>query len=306
MLIGLVLGELCGYLLYFTGLLIPAVLLAFLILYDRRKGKRKPFFILFFILLLSMLLGNLSACLEKHKVEVIRNFCEQTDGASYFVKGVILERKESDSGYVTFTLGRPTLALTSEESEFTFHGKLQLTGSLSEEEKKKYLPGDEVCFPASVSLPSLPSNPGSFHERIYYFSNGIYLRGFFTSCDLIKKSQFSLQKAAYLLRNQMERVYRDHLGQEESAILSAMVFADKSGLTQEEKQLFEENGLMHLLAVSGLHVSIVGGRIYKTLRKKGQTYLISCLFGWILYFFMAVWQVLPVPSAGPSVCMHSF
>ena len=44
LLIGLVLGELCGYLLYLTGVMIPASLLMAGLSFDRSAGKGKPFY----------------------------------------------------------------------------------------------------------------------------------------------------------------------------------------------------------------------------------------------------------------------
>ena len=46
-------------------------------------------------------------------------------------------------------------------------------------------------------------------------------------------------------------------------LLKAMFLGDKTELSSEEKRLYEENGVAHLLAVSGLHVSIVGGMLFR-------------------------------------------
>ena len=41
----------------------------------------------------------------------------------------------------------------------------------------------------------------------------------------------------------------------------------KNGLSDEVKDDFKESGLIHLLAVSGLHISLAGRRVYKLVRK---------------------------------------
>ena len=46
--------------------------------------------------------------------------------------------------------------------------------------------------------------------------------------------------------------------------------------------------MAHLLAVSGLHVSIVGGMLFRFLRKKGRSYAFSCMVGSGILFFYAI------------------
>ena len=47
---------------------------------------------------------------------------------------------------------------------------------------------------------------------------------------------------------------------------------------EEEKRLYEENGVAHLLAVSGLHVSIVGGMLFRFLRNGQNGFKIILLW----------------------------
>lgn len=46
-----------------------------------------------------------------------------------------------------------------------------------------------------------------------------------------------------------------------------MVLGDKSGLSDEVKQLYQENGIAHVLAISGLHISLIGASLFFVLRK---------------------------------------
>ncbi len=41
-----------------------------------------------------------------------------------------------------------------------------------------------------------------------------------------------------------------------------MVLGDKSGLSDEVKQLYQENGIAHVLAISGLHISLIGASLF--------------------------------------------
>lgn len=57
-----------------------------------------------------------------------------------------------------------------------------------------------------------------------------------------------------------------------AGIVSAMVLGDKSGLSDEVKQLYQENGIAHVLAISGLHISLIGASLFFVLRK----YFMQC------------------------------
>ena len=74
-----------------------------------------------------------------------------------------------------------------------------------------------------------------------------------------------------------------------AGIVSAMVLGDKSGLSDEVKQLYQENGIAHVLAISGLHISLIGASLFFVLRKyfmpmQGAAVVTMVLFVSLWYF----------------------
>lgn len=61
-------------------------------------------------------------------------------------------------------------------------------------------------------------------------------------------------------------------GEEDGSLFAAMLLGDKSGLPEEIRDLYQKNGIAHLLAVSGLHLSLVSVAVYGALRKAGAGY----------------------------------
>lgn len=57
-----------------------------------------------------------------------------------------------------------------------------------------------------------------------------------------------------------------------AGVLSSMLLGDKSYLDDEIKDLYQVSGISHILAISGLHISIVGMAFYKLLRKRRVSY----------------------------------
>ncbi len=53
--------------------------------------------------------------------------------------------------------------------------------------------------------------------------------------------------------------------EEDAAILRAMLLGEKGMLTQETKDLYQGTGIIHILAISGLHIAIIGMGLYRLL-----------------------------------------
>ena len=86
-----------------------------------------------------------------------------------------------------------------------------------------------------------------------------------------KESWFSVIKEVglplKLLRTTLTLFLKKTIGGEEGAIAAALVTGDRSGISETVKQNFVDAGLAHLLAISGLHLSLVAGLFFVGLRR---------------------------------------
>ncbi|MCR4612027.1 MAG: DNA internalization-related competence protein ComEC/Rec2 [Lachnospiraceae bacterium] len=128
---------------------------------------------------------------------------------------------------------------------------------------------------------NIARNEGNFDEKSYYNSCGTLMKVKGSIMEYSEKD-FSLQEALYQFRESIKEVLESNLPGEESGIMSAMCLGDKSNLDAEVKDMFKLSGLAHILAISGLHISIVGMGIYKLLRKRGMGYVVSGIISSIL------------------------
>ena len=67
--------------------------------------------------------------------------------------------------------------------------------------------------------------------------------------------------------------------QRAAGFYQAMILGDKTNLDQGLKDLFLLGGISHIIAISGLHVSILGRGVYKVLRKNGISFGIAGAIG---------------------------
>ena len=111
-----------------------------------------------------------------------------------------------------------------------------------------------------------PSNPGQFNLAKYYCSLGIL--GQFKKCKIIKQatSYSGFREGIWLLRRSADENLRQELGEEDGALISAMLLGEKAGLDEEDKNLYQRNGISHILAISGLHLMLLGMGIFKILK----------------------------------------
>ncbi|OEH93681.1 DNA internalization-related competence protein ComEC/Rec2 [Bacillus solimangrovi] len=63
----------------------------------------------------------------------------------------------------------------------------------------------------------------------------------------------------------------EHFDQPSSGIVQALIFGERSNLLEEMKQSFQQFGIIHLLAISGLHVSLLTTALFFLLIRLGLT-----------------------------------
>lgn len=121
-------------------------------------------------------------------------------------------------------------------------------------------------------------NPGVFDYRLYCRSRGIsgivYADGYTVTGGKARVFSDSL----YRIRRQLSERLKMIALPEDAGILSAVLFGEKEDLDSGIYELYRKNGISHLLAISGLHVSIVGLGIWKLFRKGGAGFWISGIF----------------------------
>lgn len=123
-------------------------------------------------------------------------------------------------------------------------------------------PGDRIAV-AGVLLPARGArNPADFDYRRFLALRGVHatLRADgASSVAVLAPPEALLTRAANALRQRVRRALGANVQSEEArAVLAALLVADRSNIPEDTRDLFVRAGLVHLLAVSGLHVLLVG------------------------------------------------
>ncbi len=142
--------------------------------------------------------------------------------------------------------------------------------------------GKKISLCGTVSLFDTSHNPGNFDQQMYYAKQDIYASVWCNEVIEISGETDWLRDGLYRLKTQWTEQIKKTMGEEKGGILCAMLFADKSSMDADIRELYQKSGIGHVLAISGLHISFIGIGIYHLLRKTGLSYMISGIAGVVL------------------------
>lgn len=100
-------------------------------------------------------------------------------------------------------------------------------------------------------------NPGEFDSKAYYEAMGISGRMFGEEIEIINSRHSPVLEALRQAKEWGKKRLSRFAG-EDAPLFQAAVLGDKSGLSKDVKALYQKNGIAHLLAISGLHMSFLG------------------------------------------------
>ncbi|WP_029230863.1 DNA internalization-related competence protein ComEC/Rec2 [Butyrivibrio sp. VCB2006] len=138
---------------------------------------------------------------------------------------------------------------------------------MSKEDYKEPEIGQKISVSGTKKSFQSPRNYGEFDSRLYYSTLKIAYRIKNAQIGYTSCSTDLFSEELYRIKYQLESVFDKCLEPGDAAIMKAIVLGDKAFMDEETKQLYKDAGIIHIMAVSGLHISILGMGLYKLLRK---------------------------------------
>lgn len=111
------------------------------------------------------------------------------------------------------------------------------------------------------------TNPGEFDAADYY--QIMEQQGRLMDCRILAQSSTysAFQDTMYCVREYLSLLTEACFDEEDASVMRAMLLGEKGTLDVELKELYRQNGIIHILAISGLHLSVIGMGCYKLLGK---------------------------------------
>jgi competence protein ComEC len=173
-----------------------------------------------------------------------------------------------------------------------------------------FVPGDRLiirCIPEEINN---RSNPYEFNYRFYMENHGIKYYTFIDKDNILIHSipeHRKLTHRALMIREKIISMFRERgIEGERLALVAAITLGQKDMLDQEQKQHFIKAGVMHIMAVSGLHAMILSMFIFRILFfLKGRLNFIR-----VIITIIVLWAFAFITGLSPSVMraaiMYSF
>ncbi len=189
------------------------------------------------------------------------------------VRGTVVDAPEQTDEATRFVLEVDTLFGSRDTAAVEGQVRATLKPSPWDDEVgpfPKLRQGDVTRLRGSLRHPPGLRNPGGFDYGAYLSRRGICCTLYVDTPDHVTvlgsrrgAIENALVSVRVHVRRQVDRYVPSAGGR---AVLRALLLGDRSRITDAQRDRFAKTGLMHLLAVSGLHVFLVGMVLYTLLR----------------------------------------
>ena len=156
------------------------------------------------------------------------------------------------------------------------------------EEKEEYMKkiklGQTVYLEGVMKEPSQNTNKYLFNYKKYLLSKKIYYT--FTIKKIDINENISMQ---YKIKNSLI----DRIEKLNSPYLYAFILGDTSFIDSSIKSIYQSNGISHLLAISGMHITLLFSTIYKLLEKIKRTKFNILFVSILLLFYLFLVNFTP-------------
>ena len=196
-------------------------------------------------------------------------------------------------------------ALTHKNNFIARSGKLYLyTNKTETPHFNRY---DKIVIPNQIQIPRLINNPGAFEYKNYLKSEGFDYTCFFQTDSIIKLNahsnshpflSFTLKLDAF--RKKCINYLKASLSKESFSIATALLTGTKIYVESDLKNLYASNGVMHIMAISGLHVGLIFLILNFAMRFFGTDWISKTIK--LMLILICLWSYALFSGNSSSVC----
>ena len=169
-----------------------------------------------------------------------------------FFIGIIDEIKNNDDYY-----------------KITIKSKEKIIGSYYSKEPINISLGDKITFTGTLNKPKNNTIPNTFNYRKYLYNHHIYYLVKIDNIKVISKTRSVKYKVKnYIIKRSEKFKHSDYF--------KAFLIGDKSEM--DDYSIFQKNGVSHLFAISGMHLSLLSGIILFVFKKSRFKEILACIF----------------------------
>jgi competence protein ComEC len=194
---------------------------------------------------------------------LFHRFKEKQEAA---VVGTLLAAPEFDGRISRVEIASSHLRLPEDQKFVPTQGTLLL--HLAAPWPANLLPGDSLVVRANLKHPESFQSPGAFDYQRHLAFQGIFASGFSRSPYFVHKVEERqnfwqrLRYAPERARTSIGSLIDSAVDEEHRGLYRAILIGDSSAINDEVMESFKASGTVHILAISGLHMTIIGSLLY--------------------------------------------
>ena len=228
-------------------------------------------------------------------VFLLHEAARQSDIKAASENTAVVQTRLNDLPY--YNKGRKILSLKA----FGIDGRnASLNLTVTTKEPVDIAPGDNLILRIKLNEPDTSDRETAVFDR----SQDVALKGTIEAEDeytLIKDCDLSPTQLLLKIRSFMADSITSALGSERGAVLCGLLLGERNGINPKSQTLFRNCGVLHLFAVSGLHLSIWSALVWEAVRRTGMN-IRKCSAAAIIFTLL----FMLVTGANPPVLRAGF
>lgn len=220
--------------------------------------------------------------------------CDYLEGGEQICINAIVSRKDSSKIYLDSIIIKECAALS--QQNIPIKDKIIIE---YEEIQNGDVPrvGQSVFLRGIFSQYTHATNPGEFDVAEYYHQ--LKIGGKLKNVEIISRSEnySPVEEGLFGMREAFKERLFYVFPEKEAGIMCTILLGDKAELDSSVKDMYRRNGIIHILSISGLHITFVGMGVYKVLRKAGLPKCPAAVVGCVVLMFYGI-----MTGMGISVC----
>ncbi len=207
---------------------------------------------------------------------------ENLQGETVLIEGEVLERPPAASGIrIRFLFKADRLDAGEGWQPFATRVRLDWYGEHGDPQ-----PGERWTFAVRLRQPGGYANPGGFDYEQWLYRERIRATGYVRADDRNRHIGTGSVSVIDSIRSSLSATMAVDAGTRPSmALVQALTVGQRNRISQDQWQILRATGTSHLMAISGLHISLVAGLVFGCVR-----------FAWARSAMLAT-RLLPVRAA---------
>ncbi len=150
--------------------------------------------------------------------------------------------------------------------------------------------GDKISAIVTAAAPK--NSGGRFNERTSMLSDGMficYTSYNYDGLEITERSYYSARLSFSLINSKLSELIMTGIGGDEGKLTSALFLGNKQLISDEVSHNFARTGASHILALSGMHMTVIMGAVMYLIKRITQNFtLISVIMSLLAVFYLGL------------------